>query len=167
MDVGGILRGMSPSAISSRGDDGEKEQPAAVAAPPQQPAGGGLQNTAALREILARYDVTNISPREFSELAQSLREAGVISEEDFQELATIRLELDQNGVEPDGPLNLVDFFQEKLQQQEDQIRRLEQKQGAPIDRADALRATLRQIDWIQKFTLINSAAEYEPLDALV
>jgi hypothetical protein len=90
-----------------------------------------------------------------------------VSEEHYQELALIRLELDQQGVDAQTPVDLVDIFQEKLQQQEEQLRKLEEQSGGqPLSREQAFRATLRQIDWIQKFALIHAAEDYQPLDAL-
>jgi hypothetical protein len=43
---------------------------------------------------------------------------------------------------------------------------MEAKQGTPIDRAVALKETLRQIDWISKFALVHQSGSYQPLDTV-
>jgi hypothetical protein len=168
MDIAGILRGFTSPAVGSQSNS-TKEQTALApdtAGPQFTPAAAAP--SAEFRDILARYDVQNISPRQFSELVQQLREAGVISEADYQELASMRLSLDEQSLDPDGPLNLIEFFHEKLEQAEEALQKREAQQpgSAPIDRPAALADSLRQIGWIQKFALVNRSAEYQPLDAV-
>ena len=164
MDISGILRGLGGSAIGSPGNKQPEREPA-VAAAARAPTNLSAPATAEFRQVLSHYDMRHISPREFSELVTKLKEAGAISEADYQELALVRLELDQQGLDPDGPLDLVKHLQERLEGEEGQLRKLEGDQSQPIDRQQALRDTLRQIEWVQKFDLVNRAAEYQPLDS--
>lgn len=124
------------------------------------------QSQEALRDVLSRYDVTHISARDFSQLLQELKQAGAITSDDLEELSLVRVELDQQGFDPDELLNLPELMQQKLQTQERELSRAEEKQGRPIDRTSALQATLRQIDWISKFALIHQAGDYQPLNAV-
>src|SRR5688572_6791072 len=112
MDIAGILRGFSAAAVGSHSDHANEQQSAAASSTGgAEPTPVPLAMSAEFRSILAGYDLKNISPREFSELVQKLREAGAVSENDYQELAAMRLALDEQGLDPDGPLDLVDFFQ--------------------------------------------------------
>ncbi len=119
-----------------------------------------------LRDILARYDVTNISARDFSELIAELKQSGAITDADQEELALVRLELDRSGVDPDELIDLQQFLEKKLQSQERDLQRQEEKQGVPLDRAAALQSTLRQLDWISKFALIHRTGDYQPLNTV-
>lgn len=124
------------------------------------------QSQAALRDVLARYDVSHISARDYSQLLQELKQAGAITSDDLEELSLVRVELDQQGFDPDEMLNLPELMQRKLQTQERELSRAEDKHGRPIDRSAALQATLRQIDWISKFALIHQSGDYQPLNAV-
>ena len=119
--------------------------------------------TSALGEILARYDVTDISPTEFSEMIQKLYEAGSLSEAELQQLAVIRLDLEAAGVEPDESIDLLDFYTraiKKLQRRTDQPE-------TPMKEARQFTAMLRRLDWMEKFALIQSAPDAVGLDAVV
>lgn len=70
------------------------------------------------RQILETYDVTHITPRQFSEMLQRMREAGLISEADFNELVKIRNDLNEAGVEPDEVVDLLAFYRKRLQRLE-------------------------------------------------
>jgi hypothetical protein len=167
MDITGILRnlrGVVPTDLAAPADK-RAEAPVPVSAE-RGAAAVSPQAQQALREVVSRYDVTHISPRDFSQLIQELRQAGAITAADQEELALVRLELDQQGADPDEPIDLVDFLQRKLQTQEREIERMEAKQGTPIDRAVALKETLRQIDWISKFALVHQSGSYQPLDTV-
>src|SRR5262245_61914725 len=61
---------------------------------------GGNAGSASFHEILAHYDVTHITPREFSELVQKLHESGDISDVEAQELALMRVDLDGSNADP-------------------------------------------------------------------
>jgi hypothetical protein len=164
IDLGRV--GFDPFAAFDFGSakGGAEPQAAPVANSPQPLA--SVQG-AAFRDVLARYDVTDISPREFSELLTELHQAQAITDAQFQELSSMRVELDQANLDPDGRLNLIDFFQRKLRREEQQLSDLEQKKSpVPLGREDSLRGTLRQIDWLKKFAVAH-ASGYQPLDSIV
>ena len=74
------------------------------------------QSAAALREILSKYDVKDISPDEFSEMIQKLADKGVISQKELQDLSAVRGDLDKAGVGADESINLVEFYQQRIQE---------------------------------------------------
>lgn len=100
------------------------------------------------QEILKSYDVTQITPRQFSEMLQKLRESGVISEEEYLDLAQIRRDLTQAGIEADEPVDLLDFYQ-KL------IRKLQLMQSlASTESIDEIQQALERAEkhlaWLEK-----------------
>ncbi len=128
----------------------------------ESPAGA----TAALRRIVAQYDVTHISPREFSTMIGQLHEAGALSDGQFQELAQIRADLDLQEVDPDEPLDLVDFY----------VDRLRELLAAPNESADSqspapaaelgpqIASAQRYLQWLEKFAAIQSSADAVGVD---
>jgi hypothetical protein len=133
---------------------------------PETTATGGLQST--FRDILSPYDVAEISPRQFSALAQQLFQSRAISADDLRELTQMRAQIDQQHPDPDQPVNLLEFFGQKLQEQT--LAATEQEQsGKPITAADRAKLTMaqRQFGWVYKFNTVQSDSSTEALDAVV
>ncbi|MCR4412702.1 MAG: hypothetical protein NUV77_09790 [Thermoguttaceae bacterium] len=110
----------------------------------------------ALRAIAAEYDVTDISPRTFSEMIGRLRQAGALSDKDYQELAAIRVDLEQAGIGPDDEIDLVRFYRQRLQE----AAQAEKSRETPRPDLERLRARL---EWLQKFAALRSP-EASPID---
>lgn len=68
-----------------------------------------------LAQILESYDVRHITPRQLTEMLQKLREAGFLTEEEFSDLGQIRNDLTEAGIEPDEALDLIRFYQQRLE----------------------------------------------------
>jgi hypothetical protein len=120
--------------------------------------------TTAFRQMAAPYDVTEISPRKFSEMIQKLYDAGLLNDQEFQELSLIRVELDSDRVEPDEAVNLVDFYLDKLRELRETI---EEASGSlPASGQSRLVSIARRLQWVEKFAAIQSAGEEAGLDAL-
>ena len=119
--------------------------------------------TAALREILAKYDVTDISPDEFSEMIQKLYESGAISESELQQLAAIRLDLAAEDLDPDSSIDMLEFYAEKVLKLQ---RRYDDGDGPPTQDRQ-LGPVLRRLDWIEKFALVQSNPEGIGLDTVI
>src|SRR5687768_8984813 len=98
MDISGILNSLG--SVLPFGDKAKPEAVEPVANSQPQPPTSSISPKAqeALADILSRYDVTAISPRSFSQLVQELHQAGVLQDADQEQLALLRLELDQQGV---------------------------------------------------------------------
>jgi len=115
----------------------------------------------ALREILQEYDVTEITPREFSEMLQKLHKAGAISDSLFEELGLVRLDLERDGIDPDESVNLVEYYSEKLAK----VRRDDWSASLFKSQEDTPEATLAsRLEWMEKFALINSGPAAVGLD---
>ena len=131
---------------------------------PERAAG----TTAAFREILACHDVTDISPRQFSEMIHKLHKAGTLTDQEFQELSMIRIDLDLEGVDPDEHLNLVDFYLSKLRElHRDRADLRDPVDSLSADRPAAVTAAERRLQWLQKFALIQSTADSTGMDTLI
>ncbi|WP_347244943.1 hypothetical protein [Thermogutta sp.] len=112
-----------------------------------------------VRGILASYDVTHITPRQFSEMLEKMRDAGLITDAEFNELAKIRMDLNEAGVEPDEAMDLLSFYQQRL-------RRLELWGEEDLDGAlPALRtAWEKRLQWLEKVATArqNAAVNLPP-----
>ena len=116
----------------------------------------GLSSTIAARNVLEKYDVTEITPRQLTEMVQRLLDAGAISQQDFDQLAAIRLDLDVAGIDPDESVDLLQFYRDKV----DEARRQSTHATAVPD------TLLSRLDWIEKFALVQASPEGFGLDAL-
>lgn len=168
MQITSLLPGYpDPAALAKRNEPAEATgaRPPETPTPQTAPATGAA---AVFREIVARYDVTDISPRQFSEMVHQLHQAGALTDQQFQELSLIRLEVDLDGVDPDESLDLLDFYADKLRDLQWALEDL-QDHADPISTAASSQLTSMEdrFAWIQKFALIQSAPEAIGLDAIV
>ena len=115
-----------------------------------------LASGVAARNVLETYDVTKITPRQFTEMIQRLFDARAISQQEFDQLAAIRLELDVAGIDPDQSVDLLQFYRDKIEE-------TQRQGGRDAAVPDALR---HRLDWIEKFALVQASPEAFGLDAL-
>lgn len=113
----------------------------------------GHSGRPSLLEILKEYDVTHITPRQFSQMLQKLRESGNITEQEYAELAQIRRDLLEAGIEADEPVDLLDFYQ-KL------IRKLQLMQSlGTAESTDDLQTSLQRAEkhlkWLEKISTLR------------
>ena len=103
--------------------------------------------TAAMRGILSKYDITDITPSDFSNLIQQLSAKGTISPKDAQELSSINVDLANAGISPDQSVNLLDFYEQQIANA--------QAGAAQSPAAGAAQANLTQLvgrmKWLAKF----------------
>lgn len=150
-----------PTTLAKPGDTGE----ATGSRPPKAGelhAFSATRETAALAEILSRYDVTDISPTEFSQMIQRLFGAGALSEKELQQLAAIRIDLDVDGVEADESVDLLEFYARKIKKLQSRL----SDSDTPAADHQQLSPLLHRLDWLEKFALIQSAPEAIGLDAV-
>ncbi|MBI3461806.1 MAG: hypothetical protein HY000_01930 [Planctomycetes bacterium] len=163
MNIERIFSRFGPGGITS-----PKSESLATVEEPQGNSPASAPASSRFREILSRYDVHHISPREFSELVQKLFDAGEITQAEVQELSLLRLELDKRHADADQPLDLVRFLQDQLRQQEDEINRQNRHHPEqPIDRDAALRLTRRQLEWMEKFASVQAGRFSGALDQVI
>ena len=73
--LSGLLNPLAKAALPEEASEPASAGSLSVPKPQLEPPPGA---TAALRQILARYDVTQISPRQFSQMLQELRKTGAL-----------------------------------------------------------------------------------------
>ncbi len=152
MQVNGVSSGYPDPTLPGR----QAEPGQASGAPGVEvQLGSSIGPSTVLAEILSKYDVTDITPMEFSAMVQKLYEAGAISENELQQLSAIRHELDAGGVDPDGSLDLLEYYVDKIEKLQ---RRFDPSEGQPPD-AEQLGPLLRRLDWIEKFALVQAAPD--------
>ena len=156
MQIQNILAGYSDAAAMGKRNDPVE---AALQRPLEKlakPEASGPVSVELLRGILSDYDVTDITPREFSEMLTELRDAGAISDEDFQELSQIRIDLDRDGVDSDDSIDLVAYHTRKLQEAE---------KAAPGETGGTSAENLgRRLAWLQKLATAQSSPDEVGLD---
>lgn len=113
----------------------------------------------AMNDIMKQYDVTKITPEDFSKMITQLHDANAISNQDFQELSSIRADLENQGVPSSQPVNLVQLYG-------DQLKQVQQQMGDTPD-AESLQKlapVMRKLDWMQKFALLHSNPDAAGID---
>lgn len=135
-------------------------------------AGGPPDTTSEVfREVLSRYDVRSISPRDYSALLSELRNKGAINDEQLRLLSLVRLELDATNQPADEPLNLVQFFSERLQKYSDELARTnakaESKGLSPADTTALLASPRDTLEWLEKFARVAEGVEPGSIDLAV
>ena len=161
MQINTVRNGLYPDpAASGKRSDAVEAAGATQTTSPTLPS-AGPSASAALREILAQYDVTDITPREFSEMLHKMHKSGVIAEDELKDLNLIRMDLDREGVDPDESLNLVDYYANKLREQSPEFDATTLSGDKPSP--EVLR---RRLDWLQKIALVRSSPDEVELDAL-
>jgi acyl-CoA reductase-like NAD-dependent aldehyde dehydrogenase len=162
MQISNVLAGYSdPATMAKQGEAGEAAGARGLKAAEghASPATGKAK---AMAEILSRYDVTDISPAEFSRMIQRLFEAGTLSEQELQQLAAIRMDLDLDGVEVDESIDLLDFYAQKIEK----LQRRLSDADTPGAGNQQLAPLLHRLDWLEKFALIQSTPDSIGLDAV-
>ena len=161
MQISNVLAGWAdPAAVAKRNDPFEAASARAAKAA-EAGAATTPNNRAALSQILGKYDVRRITPTEFAEMIQKLQQAGAITEGEFQELAAIRLDLESAQLKPNEPVDLMEFYAQKIKDA--------QRQGDNADPPSArpqLKPLLRRLEWIEKFSVIQANPGAAGVDAV-
>jgi hypothetical protein len=145
MNIPSIQAGPDLSALAKQPAAAGAVKPAVTAGSAPASAPPAVPATAAMRQILAQYDVTNISPSEFSDMVQKLQQSGAISPQDAKELAATRMDLEQAGIDPHQSINLVDFYRERVQKAQDKF---DANPGAV--QQQQLQAQQQRLQWMEK-----------------
>ena len=162
MNITSLLPTFSGSAASAQRPAAVKNgssPPASVSSPAATPSNS---TTTALRQIVTQYDVTDISPDQFSQMIQQLSAAKAISPKEAQELSSVRGDLDAAGIGADQSVNLVDFYQQKIQAAQHEQGDLpnpdvQQQQMAPL---------AQRLGWLEKFATLHAHPEAASISAL-
>jgi hypothetical protein len=127
------------------------------------PAAAGLSSSsaAAVRSVLSKYDMTDISPSDFSQMIQQLYQSGGISQQNLQELNAIRTDLESAGVGPEESVNLIDFYTQKIASVQSQS----DLTGTPAEQQQ-ITPLMQRLDWLQKFNAMKAQPDSANLSAL-
>jgi hypothetical protein len=107
--------------------------------------------TAAMREILSKYDMTDITPNDFSKLIQQMSQKGAISQKDAQELSSIRVDLENAGVNSDESVNLLEFYQKQIAK----VQAAAAQSPNPGAAKATIDALVGRLNWLQKFAAVS------------
>ena len=140
--------------------------PVAPATTAEPAAGASPSQTAEFRQILARYDVTQITPAQFSRMLGELRQTGALDEEDLSQLGQILVDLDAEGVDADEEVDLVEIYTDRLDKLQDRLEDLGSDEEAFAGVAPALAGVQTRLDWLTRFALAHSAPEAGGVDLL-
>lgn len=129
----------------------------------------GLSGTPneAMQQIMADYDLTQITPEQYSEMLNRLRKENAITEEEYAQLSQVRTELDGEGIDPNETIDLLSFYHQRSQ---DLSKRLEETSTNTAGRAtlgQSLTATQHRLDWLEKLEMVHSQPDSIGLDTLV
>jgi hypothetical protein len=147
------------AGTSTGGSEGT--QKSAEAAEPGSDDGLLIDGRGDFHQILAEYDMASITPRQFGEMLQRLHQSGAIDDAELRQLARVRTELEQVGVRPDDPIDLVAFLERRekaAQSKFDLARGDESSDAAMIDAAEiSLEDARAQLKWVRKFAVVHAA----------
>jgi hypothetical protein len=121
-----------------------------------------------VQQIVAEYDLHEVTPRDFSELVQRLYDAGAISDADRGNFALLRRELDAAGITPDESVDLFTLVEDRL----DELRALaeENKENGTAtasetqELAQQTATVLSQYEWLVKLDTIRQLGDSATLD---
>jgi len=123
-----------------------------TAAEPNSPA-----TSSSFRQILSKYDISSITPRQFSEMLQKLHQSGTISGQQYQDLSQIRTDLDASGVQPDEEVDLVKFYSQKLNKAQGAAAAAQTKSSSlPAGQSQSLTTMQQRLEWLRKVSTIQS-----------
>lgn len=124
-----------------------------------QAAGGPNAMMEQLKGIVSQYDLSDMTPRDFSEMLRELRDAGVLTDAEYGDLAQIRLDMDAENLDPDDSLNLLDFYRKTLDRAGDD--------GETASSSATLASMERRLDWLEKVAILQESPDAAGLNALV
>lgn len=153
MNVPSVLTGLTDltSRLTRETTDTKAAVGKTAAASPSSPP----TPTAAMREILSHYDMTDITPNDFSKLIQQLSDKGTISQKDVQELSSIRVDLENAGISSDDSVNLLDFYQQRIAKVQEQSA----QSPDPAAAKPTIDALVGRLNWIQRLAAVQQGAQ--------
>ncbi len=112
-----------------------------------------------LKGIVSQYDLTDMTPRDFSEMLRELRDAGALTEPEYSELGQIRLDMDIENLDPDDSLNLLEFYGKSVDRA---------RGGSESNMASTMLASMeRCLNWLEKVAVLQESPDAAGLNALV
>jgi hypothetical protein len=150
MKVPNILSGMS-DLVSRTARSDANAATASTATPATAGSAAPPSAAAAMREIVSHYDMTDITPNDFSTMIQQLYAKGAVSGKDMQELSSIRADLESAGVGADQSVNLQEFYQQRLAK----VQADAADSPDPVAAQADVQPVAARMTWVQKFAAIR------------
>jgi hypothetical protein len=168
VQINSLLQGyQDPLGLGKRLENAATGAKAAVRALARAALPGGSNQAAA--EIASQYDVTNISPQQYSEMIQKLHDAGTLNDQDFRNLAHLRVQLDAAGVKGGTPVNLLQFCSGKLNEMQQKLQTANQATEPDLSAIGGLQhaaaSTAQRLDWLEKLSLLHNTPGFSGVDA--
>ncbi len=164
MQISSVLNGYTDAANTGR----RSEVAERVASQTATKATRGLSSTAnsALRDIMADYDLTDITPEQYSEMLTRLRKEGALTEEEYTQLAQLRIELDNEGIASSERIDLLSVYRTRVAKLEKQAQDTSMNSSQRTIMQQALSGAQHRLDWLEKLEMVHSQPESIGLDAV-
>ena len=158
MKVPNILGGTSDLASRAKqtGSDAATATAASAASAAALPSA-----SSAMRDIVSRYDMTDITPNDFSTMIQQLYAKGAVSAKDMQDLSSIRADLEAAGVGADQSVNLQEFYQQRLA-----TAKTAAAQSPDPATAANIQTLAARMTWVQKFAAVRQSGDSAGVNAV-
>jgi hypothetical protein len=127
----------------------------------------GVATGDAVRRIVGAYDVTNITPRTFSEMLQKIHQTGALPDKEYQELAGIRADLESAGIGSDERIDLTEFCADRLRETQEEMQSLRKSKGVVSGAGEIEGVMQRRLDWILKCGTIRESEGTPHINALI
>ncbi len=123
-------------------------------------------STETIRTIVNKYDLKNMTPQQFSEMLQELHDAGALTDQQLQELSTIRTDLDLQGVDSDEPIDLLEYYSTRLEDLQKKLQDAYDGSSEQSPQPESLQTVTRWLAWLQKIATVQSSPEALTVDTL-
>jgi hypothetical protein len=114
-----------------------------------------------MRDIVSKYDMSSITPNEFSTMIQQLYAKGAVSPKDMQDLSSIRADMEAAGIGADQTINLQDFYQQRLTKA-----KTDAAQSPDPAMATTIQALGARMTWVEKFAAVRQTNEPAGVNAV-
>jgi len=164
MQISNVLNGYADATSGGRRSD-STERSTGRAAETQSSRGLSGTPTEAMRQVMADYDLTQITPQQYSEMLDRLRKGNAITEEEYAQLSQVRTELDSGGIGADEKVDLLSFYHQRTQRLSKQVEETTDT-ASRSGLAQSLRDTQHRLDWLEKLEMVHAQPDSIGLDAV-
>jgi hypothetical protein len=165
MQISSVLSGYADATSGGRRSD-STERSTGHAGESQSSRGLSGTPTEAMRQVMADYDLTQITPQQYSEMLDRLRKGNAITEEEYSQLSQVRTELDSEGVGESEKVDLLSFYHQRSQRLSKQVEETSSDTAGRAALAKSLRDTQHRLDWLEKLEMVHAQPDSIGLDAV-
>jgi len=122
-------------------------------------ATASTSSTSAMAEVMRNYDLTEMTPTQFSEMIQKLRDNGSLTDAEYSQLAQLRAAMESDGIASDQAINVLNYCSQKCQALQKQADALE-KGSTTRASAEKSLATMQDChSWVQKLQVVHQSPD--------